>query len=191
MERPTRHGFTLIEMMAVVLIFGLLAGLLAPRVNAITGRRLRGEAEDLAAQLELARQRAIVTGVPHRVLIDVESAGYRVEWLVSEASEEAADEGELDLRGGAPIPMAAPQRPERVFQPIPSTLGRFHWLDDSIRVEGLETPEGWIELGDASIEFDADGTATPGAVHMADEAGNALVLDVLPLLETIRISDAG
>ena len=35
----------------------------------------------MVAQLELARQRAIVTGIPHRVYIEIEDGAYRIEWL--------------------------------------------------------------------------------------------------------------
>jgi hypothetical protein len=41
-----------------------------------------------------------------------------------------------------------------------------------------------------SIEFATDGTATYTALYLDDDSGRTLVLDVLPLADTIRISDA-
>ena len=193
MRREPSGGFTLIEMMAVVAIFALLSALLLPQVGAITGRTLRQAADELAAQLELARQRSVVIGVPHRVMIDVEGAGYRLEWRVTEAralGEEPEEELPLDVRGQAPLPLEAPLEDERSFHPVPGTLGRMTWLDESLFFEGLETPEGWIERGEAGVEFETDGTATQTAIHLADEAGHGLVLDVRPLADAVRIEDA-
>ena len=61
----------------MVAIFALMAGLIAPRVGALTARTLHQRAERIVAQLELARQRAVVTGIPHRLLIDLDEGGYR------------------------------------------------------------------------------------------------------------------
>jgi type II secretory pathway pseudopilin PulG len=190
-------------MMAVVLIFALLAGLIAPRVGSITGRDLRQRAEDLAAQLELGRQRAVLTGIPHRVLLDLDGGGYRLEWLYTEEEvEEAAPDplagfdpsSELSMfqtRDDGPIEMAAPPDAERSYQPLPGSLGRFSWMEESIRFVGVETPEGWIERGEASVEFAPDGTASSTGLYLDDESGRSLVLDVLPLADVVRIDDAG
>lgn len=193
-RRRTSGGFTLIEMMAVVAIFALLSALLLPRVGAITGRSLRQAADELADQLELARQRSVVTGIPHRVLIDLEGAAYRMEWRVEEAEalgEEPEARAPLVLHGRTSIPLEAPREAERAFHPLPGTLGRMTRLDDALFFEGLETPEGWIERGESGVEFETDGTATPTAIHLADDSGHALVLDVRPLADAVRIEDAG
>ena len=65
------HGFTLIEMIAVVAIMALLIALVAPGLGTLSGRRLQHTAEALAGSLELARQRTVITGIPHRVRIDL------------------------------------------------------------------------------------------------------------------------
>ena len=77
--RPGSAGFTLIEMLAVVAIFSLLVAIVAPNIGRLSGRTLQAAADDLAARLELARQRAVVTGVPHRLWIDLDQASYRLE----------------------------------------------------------------------------------------------------------------
>lgn len=197
MQRARRSvGFTLIEMMAVVIIFGLLAALVAPQVGAVTGRALRQRAEDLASNLQLARERAMLTGTPHRVFVDLESNGYRVEWYVTEAealgeADEPDETAPLDLRGSAPIPMQAPRGDERSWLPLPGTLGRFVWLEDELAFDGIETAGEWIRQGDAAVEFEWDGTTAPAAVYLDDESGRRLVLEVLPLADGVRIEDAG
>lgn len=179
--------------MAAVAIFALLAGLIAPRVGSITSRELLQRAELIAGRLELARQRAVVTGIPHRLFVDLETGSYRLEWRVTEAEAlglEPEPPAPLDLRGESPIPMSPPTGEERSYRPLPGTMGRFENLGSSVAFEGFETPEGWVDRGEASIEFERDGTASYTELHLVDESGRSLVLAVLPLADAVRISDA-
>jgi len=188
-----RGGFTLIEMMAVVAIFALLAALVAPRVGSITSRTLNLRAQRIAAHLELARQRAVLTGIRHRLFVDLDQGSYLVEWWVTEARAEGREPEPppaLDLRGVTPIPMAPIRQAERSFHPLPGLQGRVQWLEESLAFVGLETQEGWSDRGQVSIEFSSDGTATYTAIYLDDDSGRTLVLDVLPLADSIRISDA-
>jgi len=184
----SRHGFTLIELMAAVVLFALMAMLIAPRVGSITSRALHQQAEQIAAQLELGRQRAIVTGVPHRLLIDLEGGRYRLEWLPGADPEEEVPPPRV--LGRAFVPMSAPRAAARSFRPIPGQLGEFSRLETPVFFSGLETPEGWVEAGRVSIRFERDGTASASALHLEDESGKAVVLDVLPLADTVRVRDA-
>ncbi|MEE2677479.1 MAG: prepilin-type N-terminal cleavage/methylation domain-containing protein [Myxococcota bacterium] len=189
--RAGHRAFTLIEMMAVLLIFAGIAAIFAPQVGSITGRTLDYRAAELASQFELARQRAILTGAPHRVLLDLEDSGYRVEWWAEDLGEEdAALEAPLDLRGLAPLPLSASSEPTREWHPMPGTSGRFVWLEDALLIAGVETAGDWTERGDVPIEFDWNGTTLPTAVHLDDENGRRVVLDIMPLAEGVRISDA-
>jgi len=185
-----RHGFTLIEILAVVAILALVATFIAPNLGVLRQRRLRAEAQDLVALLELARQRTIVTGQPHRILFDLEDVGYRLEWLEDgDASASPPAEAELDLSGSSPLPLAAPPRPEREFQPIPGLLGRFRWLPDPFVFAGVETADGWIEHGDTFVEFARDGSASYTEIVIEDDSGQRVVLAVLPLDDAVRWVD--
>ena len=82
-DRPVAtNGFTLIEMIAVIAIIGMVFAIGIPRLTSSKLRGLRTEAESIATSLEFARQRAIMTGITHRLLIDLEEGGYRIEWPV-------------------------------------------------------------------------------------------------------------
>jgi len=195
-------AFTLIEIMAVVVLFALFAAIVAPRVAAIGGRELRQRAEDVAAQLELARQRSVVTGVRHRVRFDLEASAYRVEWLPPPPEEPREERAaalpsaaefqgpEFGLPGRQAVSLSPPAEADREWQPVPGESGGFARLEDNLLFEGLDTPEGWVEAGDASVDFDTDGTATPTAIHLADQDGRGVVLEVRPLAEGVRIRDA-
>ena len=78
-----RRGFTLIEVMAVVIVIGLAMGIVLANLSASRGAQLEEYARGLSGRLELARERAIVTGAPHRVLLQVEDGFTRVDWHLS------------------------------------------------------------------------------------------------------------
>lgn len=207
--RPARAGFTLIEIMAVVVIIGMITALGLPRLSSARWRALGNAAENVAASLEFARQRAIMTGVPHRVLVDLEAGRWRVEWLVS---EERAQGGEastevLSLPPGpddarsrdldapldprAPIALHAPTASALDYHPIASKLGSFSRLDegDELYFVGLAGPEGWIEGGEIQIVFEADGTTEQVLLELADADDRHLTLKIEPLLDRIRRRD--
>jgi len=186
-----QRGFTLIEILAVVAIIALLAMFVGPNFGALRERKLRSAGERLAAQLELARHRSVVTGVPHRVLLDLEEVSYRVEWLGGGEPRPSTrlDLESLDLRGANPLPLAAPPATSREFEPIPGLFGRFEHLPDPLFFAGLETTEGWIERGDSFVEFAGDGTASPAEIVIEDASGDRVVLGVLPLDDAVRFLD--
>ncbi|MCZ6783691.1 MAG: prepilin-type N-terminal cleavage/methylation domain-containing protein [Proteobacteria bacterium] len=190
-DASRRRGFTLIEIMAVVLIMGLLASFVGPNFEALRRRRLQDAGERLAAQLELERHRSLVTGVPHRVLVDLDEVAYRVEWLGGGESglPVRVDLESLDLRGASPLPLAAPPRRNREFEPIPGLFGRFERLPDPLVFAGLETLQGWTSRGESTIDFFGDGSASPAEIVIEDASGDRIVLAVLPLDDAVRFID--
>jgi type II secretion system protein H len=188
-SRRTRAAFSLIELLAVVAILGLLSTFVAPNLGMLRERRLNQAAMRLAGQLELARQRSVVTGVPHRIWFDLDAAAYRLEWLGDEESDATlavAAPPEYDVRGASPLPLSAPARSDLVFQPVPGNFGRFVYLEQEIVIAGLDTVEGWIGDGVAWIGFDRDGTSAYAEIVIEDGSDRRLVLAVLPLEDAVR-----
>ena len=187
----SRRGFTLIEILAVIAILALVAAFVIPNLGGFRMRALRGEAQQLAAQLELARQRAIMTGVPHRVWLELDQAEYRLEWLAedSESAEIAAErpQEKLDLDGNTPLVLAAPPAPVLDFQPIPGNFGRTQVIAEPFYFEAVETPTERVERGEVSIEFARDGSADYTEIYLQDAQGDQLTLDVHPLDDRVRI----
>jgi len=184
------RGFTLLELLAVVLIMALMMALFMPTIGARMGTGLRQQARELASSLELARQRAVMTGVHHRVLIDVDEGFYRVEWYVSEArslgrSPEARPE--LDLSSAASISLSPPRDDTVDYYPLPHGLGHGSWLRDDFDFGGVDTPEGTIDRGEVQIVFDRDGTTDPAEIVIQQVNGRRIFVTVAPLLETVGI----
>ena len=206
-ERRDRDGaFTLLEILAVVSIFALIAGLAMPNFSALHSRNLKQQAQRLISQLELARQRSIVTGVPHRLYIDIDGVVYRIEWLASERMAEGGS-GEEELPSleslaalvpgdpstlvdpeGAPIDLSPPVEEEASYRPVAGTAGRLVELDADIVFAGIETDGGWVDDGETWIRFERDGSADPTTIEIEHESGVSATLEVLPLADTIRVA---
>ena len=194
-----RSGFTLIEIVAVVAILAMAFGIAIPRLGRSNFDPLKEEAENIAQSLRFARQRAVMTGVPHRLLIDLEEGGYRIEWYVTE-ERSFGGSGSNDFAGllGATAdqdeddatrpPNFSPRRQtERSYHPIPHTdMGQFRWLDDELYFVGIEGSTGWIEGGDYSIVFFEDGTTEPLLLELADAEDHSLTLELEAILDRVR-----
>ncbi len=185
-----RDGFTLIEILAVVLIIGFVSALVLPGLRSSGGSRRHDEALNVASHLELARQRAIMTGRIHRVLIDVDTSSYRVEWFVrSNANDDDDSIGERQRavwEGNVESVFRPPANSFR-YEPIPSQFGNTSTLADPYYFDGIDTSEGWLDGGRVAIVFDRDGTTDEAQIVITDPDGFAATLDVLPVLDSVRI----
>jgi prepilin-type N-terminal cleavage/methylation domain-containing protein len=203
-ERPSWHprrrsAFTLIEIVAVVAIFAMAFGIAIPRLGRSNFDPLKEEAENIAQSLRFARQRAVMTGIPHRLLIDLEEGGYRIEWYVTEtrafggsnpsgfASLLGADSDQVEDDTTAPARFSPRRQVERSYHPIPHTdMGQFRWLEDALYFVGIEGSTGWIEGGDYSIVFFEDGTTEPLLLELADAEDHFLTLELEAILDRVR-----
>jgi general secretion pathway protein H len=74
---PEPAGFTLIEMMVVLVILGLSMTAVPAIVAGIDGSRLRAASDDVIARLREARNQAIRTEAPVEVVLDMRRRSYR------------------------------------------------------------------------------------------------------------------
>ncbi|HQQ64237.1 MAG TPA: GspH/FimT family pseudopilin [Pseudomonadales bacterium] len=82
------HGFTLIEVLVVLLVMGLCAGLISATVKPDDDSRLRVEADRLAQLLDLAAAEARVSGKP--VAWTADASGYRF-WRLRNDNRDSDD----------------------------------------------------------------------------------------------------
>jgi type II secretion system protein H len=185
--RVDTRGFTLIELLAVMLIFALLAGIALPNFGVRTSRALDDESKRLASELEFARQRAVMTGVPHRLLFDLDEDVYWIEWFVSDARALGMDPAEVapDETQRGPLQLVAPRGEEPRYRPLTGSLGGVTELDELVALQGIETPQGHFEEGRVQIEFAGDGTSDPASVVLADPDGRSVALVVEPLADSV------
>jgi prepilin-type N-terminal cleavage/methylation domain-containing protein len=185
------NGFTLIEMLAVVAIIALVIGMVVPNLGLRSKRVMEDEAKQLAASLEFARQRSVMTGIPHRVVIDVEGGGYWLEWLVSEArslgEEEPAELYVYEAGDRQEIPMAPPRAAEHSYRALPGSLGHTAYVPEIVRIDGIEIADGFLEQGLVEIVFERDGTSESAEILLSDDDGHSIGIEVAPLADTVRI----
>jgi len=179
--------------MAAVALFALLAALVGPRVAALTSRDLRREAEELGRLMELGRQRSVVMGIPHRVLLDLDEVSYTLEWAPEkelEATSEPVAEPQGTRSQEEPLDLSAPYQDDLSFSPLVGMLGDTVLLSDDVVIAGVETAEGYLEKGQVEVTFETDGTASAAKIYLENEVDRSLVLEVLPLADRVRIRDA-
>jgi type II secretion system protein H len=190
--RQGSAGFTLIEMLAVVAILALVIGIALPNFGLRSRRAMEDEAKQLAANLEFARQRSVMTGVPHRLVIDVEGGGYWLEWLVSEAralgEEDLLELPVYELAGRQEVPMTPPPAAERSYHALPGSLGHTARVREIVRIDGIETAGGFLERGLVNIVFERDGTSESVQILLSDQDGHSMGIEIAPFADTVRIS---
>ena len=78
MQASTMRGFTLLELMVVMVIAGLMITLVPPLFStAVPGTRLKGSARDLAIVLRESRSTAIINNSEQLVQLDLKHARYQ------------------------------------------------------------------------------------------------------------------
>jgi len=186
-RRAGREGaFTLVEVLAVMVIFGLMAAIALPNLG-LRGRRLLDEeARRLAGSIEFVRQRTVMTGIPHRIFFDLERRAYQVEsWGAPLGAEEEDEELAAQAAAAAgdvtALALSPPLETERAFQPLVGTLGDVQQLAGEVYFEVVETSEGAISEGTFWLLFERDGTSEPASLVLANESGQriAVHLDAL------------
>lgn len=185
--RPRARGFTLLEMLAVLLLIGLVASLALPNLGALSEQALRDEARRLGAELERARERALVTGIRHQLVLDLELGEYWTEWEPASIEQEP-----LLPEGGEQAPrvaMAPPTSEQRSFEPLPDRSGRATALAAEIVFEGVEIDGGFADRGMLELPFEADGSTQAARIVLARPEGDTLTLELLPLADSVRIVD--
>jgi prepilin-type N-terminal cleavage/methylation domain-containing protein len=189
MRRAPRaaHAFTLIELLAVLLIMGLVAGITLPNLSFRSERVVLGAAQDLAADLSFTRQRAVATGAPHRVVVDLDAAGWWIEEWPEEASPFAvAPEPAAGER--REIQLAAPPATGLEFRPLAGPFGRPKGLPDGVAFASVETlAAGPVLGGQVALVFEGDGTADPALFALVNEDGDVVQLELSRLADQIRI----
>jgi len=190
--RTRRDGFTLLELLAVVAILALFAAMIRPTVSAT--RRLHDAADRIAADLELARQRSVMTGTPHRLWLHLDAGRYRLEWHVTQAraldlDEEAVVDAPADPYAEAELDLSAPRAAERSYHPLSSVFGRDTTLPDDVFFEAVETEVHRIAHGEVTVAFAPDGTTEATRILLADGEGSLLEIEVRPLADAVRVLD--
>jgi prepilin-type N-terminal cleavage/methylation domain-containing protein len=181
-ETRARGGFTLIEIMAVVLILLLIAAVVIPRVSLVASQAALDDGRRLAAALDFAREKALALGRAHRVVLDLDHAQY---WIEAQASAAPPDPtltwAELDE-----LPLVAPRAETAEFSPLPGTPPTP--LGANVSFAGVASDEEELRQGLARIAFAPDGATLAATVWLAAGDDLRVRVEVAPFADPTRVS---
>lgn len=164
MRKIKNHGFTLLELMVVLLILGIFLSVVTLRIkNIFVGGDLQLAARMIISRIQTLRGQAAYTRSIQMMGLDMDHNTINVIRSLKDTS--------------------GPVRAEQVA-PEPTALPAGVRLEDVV-VQG----QGKIQTGEARIRFFANGVTQRALIHLRSEAGNAMTMEVNPLTGQVRLYD--
>lgn len=165
-----QRGFTLMELLVVMVLIGVVAGLASLSIGDGAERKLRSEAERLATTLRLARDELLITGESERAL-GLRRDGYSFLELV------ILDDNTREWR-----PLEDPQLGPRQF---PQGV-----VEAQLDLDGERTPLPQTRGWEPHIRLGNTGEMTPALITL-QVPGSDLVRHVIVELEGhVEVADA-
>jgi general secretion pathway protein H len=154
-------GFTLIELILVLVIIGFLTALVAPAITSLTGLKLKTTARRMAAGLRYARSQAVTTGGDYQVTFNIEKGEMIIESLKEKEERYYRDEdGEEEEYDGEGEDEDLPKRiKERKTYTMPKQVKLARVVIDG---EEFTEEEVWID-------FYPNGSCSGGEIFLMDE----------------------
>lgn len=192
-------GFSLLELMVVVVLLAGLMAIVIPAINSIAGADVKNEATRIAGLCNEIYARAAISGITHRINIDLDNQSYWVEVKEGDAGTIAPEIGYEELMNS--LIAKGKQEAEKSFeyQYLPQykallgPLGEKNTLGKNIVFHGAWT-EQMTEVartGIVSIYFFSGGYTQASFVSLAqkgDEEDTAIYVSLSPLTGAISIN---
>ena len=159
-SRPA-PGFTLIELVVVLAIIGLIAGMIVPRIGALGMGGLRSGARRIQSEVALAFNIAVMEKSNYRIVFDMESQCFWGEKMV-----------------GKEYVGASTNLLSRYCLPSSVGVSEFEVLDRKMERSGAE-----------ALYFSPFGFVEPARIVIANESGDAYTLFTDPISGRVRIFD--
>ena len=161
-----------------------------PNFGVLQSHNLQQSAKRIVERIDFGRQRAVMTGIPHRLAIDLDAGTYKLEWQ-GKGAKNAAPQPKREIEPGIdpPLSLAPPPAAERSFQSLLGPLGHLETLGKGVEFGWIETPGGEVDFGEAFITFEGDGTSSYTMLVLNEPGGRELALEILPLADAVRIID--
>jgi general secretion pathway protein H len=160
------RGFSLIELMIVLILISLSVSLVAPSLSRFSKNiELKTAAKKISAILRYTRNEAVHRGKVEQVLFDSNAREVRIR-----AVEEAGETGNEEASGRAEAPK----------YPLPR----------GIQIKEIRIPAPQYPTEVPTIEFYPNGSSNGGSIVLDNEGNKGYKIDVHFLTGIVRIEDA-
>jgi general secretion pathway protein H len=160
--RQREAGFTIIEMVVVLVILAMTALLVLPRLPDTSGTRLKTSARTLATTMRYLRDQAAVTRMPHRFRFFP---------------------GERKITLTILPPGVAEKSPDDPF------LKR-EILAEGITVVDIQLPSlGKISSGEVTVDLGPAGVAEVTTIHLRESGGKQMTVTAFPFGGQIKVEE--
>jgi prepilin-type N-terminal cleavage/methylation domain-containing protein len=155
-------GFTLLEMMVVLFIVGMIAGMAIPRMAGMRGAKLRRTTRQLAATIGYVYEIAILKKTNFRICFDLEESSY---WIEERAGEEYFQSSDVLLQ--------AQVLPQEVYFRKVLVMDREAGPEEDVCI--YYTPYGYVE--DATIQLEVEGGSSGYTLLTDAMTGKAIIYE--------------
>jgi general secretion pathway protein H len=150
--RGTNKGFTLIEMVVVIVVISLTAMIVLPLLPSTDAANLRSSARSLAAVVRYLGDRSVTTKSPYRMVLNLTDNRITVKKIVN--GEETTPEDPFFAR---------------------------RFLTEGIQIEDVEIPRlGKLGEGTVNIDFSGAGLVDMVIIHLKGSKDRQLTVSALP-----------
>jgi prepilin-type N-terminal cleavage/methylation domain-containing protein len=191
-------GFSLLELMVVIVLIGGMIALIIPAIRAVVGLDLRGEITKIAGLSNEVYALAAVSGKTHRIVFDLDTNKYWVEEKVGDAGEIKPELGYEDLMKSRIENKGSPKEDDAAKAYLPS----FKEVEGPLK-EKFDLPKdaviygAWTEAmtdvartGQVAIYFFTGGYSQASFVSLAvkgEEEDTAIYFSLNPLTAEVTI----
>lgn len=185
-----QRGFSLLEIMVVLLLIGVFTAIAIPTFRSITGSKLKSTANQLQGLIRDTYARASLSGKTCRIVFDMDQKEYWVEEsadAVKAQNKEQEEAEEKEARDtGKPV-----KRPE--FKAVEDELGEKQKLPEDIyfRSIWIDRFEERANKGQIALYFFPDGYTEEAQIVIADDPDGKRLYNLVvePLTGTVVIED--